>query len=121
VVGGTPEALIPVARPVLSVHCWGVNGTPSYKDGNPNPAWSWSNKPPWNRTAQLAEQIRAAALRTSYDGGLTKQVPMLAGGYAHAYVHAAYLLTEPRRIPGDVASYAHFQFDLQLVWTPEAI
>lgn len=119
VVGGTPEDLLPVAKPVFSVHCYGVNGTQSYTDGSPDPVWSWSNKPPWQRTAQLCERIRAAALATKYSG--PRQVAMPVAGYAHAYVHLASLLGEPREALGDVASYAHFQFDLQLVWTPEAV
>ncbi len=119
VVGGTPEPLLPVAKPVVSVHCWGVNGTQAYTDGSPNPVWSWSNKPPWARTAQLCEQIRAAALATKYSG--PKQVAMPTSGYAHAYVSVASLVSEPREVFGDVASYAHYVFDLEVIWTPEAI
>lgn len=115
VVGGTPDAYVPLRKPVVSVHCWGVNGTPSTTPGGP---LNVSNKPPWNRTAQLAERIVAAAqsMRTS---GAARQVSMLVGGYAHATVHSARLLTEPREVFSDAASYAHYQFDLALLWTPQ--
>lgn len=115
VVGGSPNPYVPIRKAVVSVHCWGVNGTPSTTPGGP---LNVSNKPPWNRTAQLAEQIANAAqsMRTS---GAARQVSMLVGGYAHATVHSAYLLTVPREIFGDTASYAHYQFDLSVTWTPQ--
>lgn len=118
VAGGTPEDLLPVAKPVMSVHVYGVNGTQA---NPPNGPWSWSNKPPWARTAQLCERIRAAVLASTYDGGLTKQVAMPVANYAHAYVHAVSMLSEPREALGDTASYAHYQFDLGFTWTPEAV
>jgi hypothetical protein len=118
VVGGTPHDLLPVAKPVVSVHVYGVNGTQANPPDGP---WSWSGRPPWARTAQLCERIRAAILTGTYDGGRTRQVAMPAVGYAHAYVHAVSMLTEPREVLGDAGSYAHHMFDLQLVWTPEAV
>lgn len=118
VVGGTPEDLLPVAKPVVSVHVYGVNGTQA---NPPNGPWSWSNKPPWSRTAQLCERIRNAVLASTYDGGVTRQIAMPVAGYAHAYVHAVSVLSEPREALADVASYAHYQLDLQFTWTPEAV
>lgn len=116
VVGGTPDAELPVASPVMSVHLYGVNGTQA-----PGGQWSWSSKPPWDRTAQLAERIRAATVAATWDGGLTRQIAMPVAGYAHAYVHGVSMLSEPREALSDVASYAHHQFDLQINWTPEAV
>lgn len=114
VTGGTPDAYTPRRAPVVSVHVWAVNGTQNGATG----AWSWSNKPPWNRCAELVEQIRAASLRVQYDGS-TRQVAMLPAGYAHATVAAARMLTEPRRMLADPASYAHMQFDLYMQWIPQ--
>lgn len=116
VVGGTPDVELPVASPVMSVHLYGVNGVQA-----PGGQWSWSDKPPWSRTAQLGERIRAAVVAATYDGGLTRQIAMPVTGYAHAYVHAVSMLSEPREALGDVASYAHYQFDLQFTWTPEVV
>lgn len=117
VVGGTPDSYVPLSNPVLSIHCWGVNLTqPLPPTGKPNV----SNKPPWSRTAQLGEQIKKAAQTVQYTGS-ARQVSMPATGYAHASVQAAVLLTEPREALGDVASYAHFQFDMQFSWIPEAV
>jgi hypothetical protein len=115
VVGGTPDSYVPLNNPVLSIHCWGVNLTLPVAGGAPNV----SNKPPWARTAQLAEQIKAAARTVQYTGA-ARQVAMPTAGYAHASVQAAVLLTEPREILGDIASYAHFSFDMQFSWIPEA-
>ncbi|MGH3438865.1 MAG: hypothetical protein ACRDRN_20640 [Sciscionella sp.] len=114
VVGGTPDPYVPMRKPVVSVHCWGVGGTQSA----PGAPLNLSNKPPWNRTAQLAERIAAAA-QSMITSGAARQVAMLAAGYAHATVHSARLLTEPREVFSDAASYAHYQFDIALLWTPQ--
>lgn len=114
VVGGAPDAYVPLRKPVVSVHCWGVNATVNPQGG----ALNVSNKPPWNRTAQLAEQI-VAATQSMITDGAARQVSMLVSGYAHATVHSARLLTDPREMFSDVGGYAHYQFDLALLWTPQ--
>lgn len=116
IVGGSPDDELPMAKPVLSLHVYGVNGTQA-----PGGSWSWSSKPPWDRTAQLCERIRNAVVAATYDGGVTRQIAMPVAGYAHAYVHAVSMLSEPREALGDVSSFAHHQFDLQFTWTPEAV
>lgn len=117
VVGGTPDSYVPLNNPVLSIHCWGANLTqPNPAGGAPNV----SNKPPWGRTAQLGEQIKAAARTVQYTG-LARQVAMPASGYAHASVQLAVVLIEPREILGEPDGTAHFQFDMQFSWIPEAV
>lgn len=115
VVGGTPDAYMPQAQPVVQFDCWAVNATQAGATGPINIA----TKPPWGRANQLAEQIRAA----SYDlnrSGAPRRLAMPVSGYRHACVHSALLLSEPRRLPSDPASYARFQFDIQLFWIAEA-
>lgn len=111
VVGGTPGALMAVAEPVVSINLWAVNATQS---GGPAGPINVSNKPPWGHAAQLAEQIRQAAYVLDKSSG--RAVAMPVPGYAHAAVMGAQLLTEPRRMPADVASYARFQMEIQLRW-----
>lgn len=111
VVGGTPGTNMPLAEPVVSVNCWAVNATKT--DGS-GASINVSTKPPWGRAAQLAEQIRAAVY--TLDKGAGRQVVMPVPGYARATVNGAQLLSEPRRMPSDPASYARFQFELQLFW-----
>lgn len=110
VVGGTPASHAPQAQPVMSINCWAVTATCA----GPGQPINVKNKPPWGRASQLAEQIRAAAyvLDKGFGRGVTLPVP----GYAHAAVHSALLLTEPRRLPADLAGYARYQLDIQLTW-----
>jgi len=116
VVGGSPDAWMPQAQPVIGVNCWAVNAT---QTGGPTGPINPATKPPWGKAAQLGEQIRGAAY-TLNRSGAARQVAMPVTGYAHAAVQSAVLLTEPRRVPGDVGSYARFTFDMQLFWFPEA-
>jgi hypothetical protein len=111
VVGGTPGALMPVAEPVVSINCWAVNASVA---GAPTGPINVSNKPPWGHASQLCEQIRQAAY--TLDKGAGRSVAMPAPGYAHAAVTGAQLLTEPRRLPADLAGYARFQMEIQLRW-----
>lgn len=111
VVGGTPASHAPQAQPVLSINCWAVNATGTGAQGAPI---NVSNKPPWGKAAQLCEQIRAAAY--VLDKGMGRAVAMPVPGYAPAAVLSALLLNEPRRLPSDIASYARYQMEIQLVW-----
>lgn len=96
-VGGTPHIHIPQRQPVISVDVWASN------KGSP--------RPPWNRSAQVAEQIRAATEAPD----AARQV-VIGGDYHNAHIQTIYTLTEPRPIPGDVAGYAHTVLDLYLAW-----
>lgn len=97
-VGGSPRIHIPVRRPVVQIDCWAVNAN--------------SQKAPWAKANYLAEVIRFAADESLNMG----RALTLTSPYPAARVLSAYLLTEPRRIVGDEANYARYQFDLQLHW-----
>lgn len=99
-VGGSSSINVPMHSPVVSVKCW------ARAAGN-------SRRPRWNAANLLAETIRAACF-AAYDSPIAVTLP---AGYPGASVRAAYLLTEPRRLPGDDSSYGCFQFDMQLHWT----
>jgi hypothetical protein len=96
--GGSPDIYLPVSKPVVSLDCWGVS---------PN-----SGKPPWNLAAQQAEEIRRAALAHAS----APQAVSLPAAYRSARVMNVIPRSEPRRIPGDAASYARFQMDLEIWW-----
>lgn len=98
-VGGSPNIYVPIRKPVISVNCWGVTSN--------------SGRPPWNLASQMAEQIREAVLAHRTVG---RQVAMPTG-YHNAYVHTVIPRTEPRRINADVASYAHYQQDIEFWWS----
>ena len=116
VVGGSPDAWMPQAQPVIAVNCWAVNAA---GNGTPGAPINAGTKPPWGKAAQLCEQIRAAAYMLNRSGAV-RQVALGVAGYAHAAVQSAVLLSEPRRMPSDPASYARFTFDMQLFWFAEA-
>lgn len=99
VVGGTPDNYVGWRRPVVSVDVWG--SAPS------------SAKPPWNLAAQQAEAIRTAIL----DHRTAGRAVAMPSGYLGARVGTLIMRTEPRRIRGDVANYAHYQMDVEFWWT----
>lgn len=99
-VGGTSDIFTPQRHPVIGIKCW------AQKTGG--------RRLPWEQANNLAETVRAAC-RGRYH---TPVAVTLAAGYPPVLVHDAYALTDPRRILGDDSSYAGFQFDLQLHWTP---
>lgn len=115
VVGGSPHAFVPQAQPVVGITCYAVNVTQVGANGPINVA----TKPPWDRAALLGEQIRQAAypLNKSAAG---RVLSMPVPGYARAAVQSAVVLTEPRRVPSDFASYAQYTLDVQLSWVAEA-
>lgn len=110
VVGGTPGSHVPLAEPALSVNCWAVNASCA---GHGQPI-NVQQKPPWDKANLLAEQIRHAVY--VLDRGVGRAVTLPVAGYAGAAVMSALMLTEPRRVPADLAGYARYQFDLQLDW-----
>lgn len=97
-VGGSPDIHIPARRPVVSVDFW---FTPTA-----------SNKPRWEHANKLAEIARDAC----YEDDSARVVEISVGDYDDARVMSIYPLTEPRRINGDPAGYAHYQMDVQLHW-----
>lgn len=112
VVGGSPDAEMPIAQPVVSVKCWAVNATQDPQTGRV----AVQAKIPWDRSEQLAEMVRAASYPMQRD--LTKKLVTLpVNGYYKATVQSAYMLTEPRPLP-DPTRACH-QFDLQLFWVAQ--
>lgn len=96
--GGSAPAYVPFREPVIGVTCWGAAPT--------------SGKPPWNLAAQLAE----AVLEETLDHRTVPRLVTLPAAYNPAFVRGVRALTEPRRVPGDVASYARYTLDLAFQW-----
>lgn len=98
-IGGASSPDVPMRAPVVAVTCWAVN---------PN-----SKRPPWGKANNLAETIiNACYSPTNFHKALT-----LRDGFPQARVHAAWPLTEPRRLPGgDISEYAAYVFDLAVRW-----
>jgi hypothetical protein len=93
---------VPLHVSVISVSCWATN--------------IGSGKPPWGKANQLSEIIKVACLDHS-NFPVTLDLSTL-GDYGPARVHSAYFITEPHRIPSDEGSYARYDGDLQIHWTP---
>ena len=101
VVGGTPDDLLPVNRPVIQVDCWAT--VPG------------SNKPPWLMAAAIASAIR----RATWDRyRIPRPLAITVNGvtYPTAVVQSAYLATAFRRLYDDQGDYARYQADLALTW-----
>lgn len=101
VTGGSPNIEVGVRRPVFSIDCWGASTN--------------SGRPPWNLASQMAEQIHDAVLAHA----LVPTIVSPGGAYGNARVFQVIPRTEPRRIPGDVANYAHFSFDVEMWWVEQ--
>jgi hypothetical protein len=100
-VGGSPHQTAPLRRPVGQVECWA---------NNPG-----SDKLPWGKANQLAEQIRHGTYdRTNFGRALAITNGPVA--YPTASVKSAQIMTEPRRVWSDAGDYAGFVFDLALQW-----
>jgi hypothetical protein len=99
VAAGIPEIHVPVRRPVIGVQCWA------------SPSGS-STKPPWGKAATLAELILAGCYASS---GATRTLTLPAGFNA-VRMFSAWPITEPRRMPSDVSSYARYGFDMRCDW-----
>lgn len=98
-VGGAPHSSMPVQRPVVQCECWAT--IPE------------SDQLPWLMAANLAEQVRLA----TYDrSGAFGRALHIGDGYPTAWVKAATILTQPRRVWSDLGSYAGYTFDLLLTY-----
>jgi len=78
-----------------------------------------SGKAPWNRTGQMAEQVREATEPTGKPYASTRakyRLTNLGASYKDAKVNRAHMLSEPRRRPGDEGDYAVIVHDLELWW-----
>lgn len=98
VVGGTPENYVGWRMPVVSIDCWAMNLD--------------SGRPLWNLAAQQTEQIREAVLAHATVGRAVQLPP----AYSGARVESAMLRTEPQRVRGDIANWAHFTMDVEFRW-----
>lgn len=98
--GGSSDLYVPQHNPVVSLDFWAVK---------PN-----SDQPPWGKAANLVEIVRAA----TYDTALMGRTLTLPGDYPDAKFQTAYFLSEPVRVPNDVASYAHYNVNAALHWRP---
>lgn len=96
-VGGVTSMDVPQRRPIVQLDFW---------VSNPRSA-----KPPWGRANALAEVAYQACYQHSNLGTVT-----LGGEFADAHVQSAFPMSEPARQLSDVARYARYQFDFELVW-----
>jgi hypothetical protein len=104
-VGGNPDQMLPINRPVMEVKCWAT--------------LPGSNDPPWG----LAEALAAAITRATWDRTTFARplVPVVNGvEYPVAVVTGAYMATTFRRLYADAADYACVQGDLALTWKSPA-
>lgn len=105
-VGGNPDQMLPINRPVMEVKCWAT--------------LPGSNDPPWG----LAEAIAAAITRATWDRTTFARplTPVVNGvEYPLAVVQAAYMATTFRRLYSDAADYACVQGDLALQWITPSV
>jgi hypothetical protein len=98
VVGGTPDNYVGWRRPVVSLDFWAASVD--------------SGRPLWNLAAQAAEQTREAIL----DHGTVGRPVALPAAYSPARVESMVMRTEPTRVRGDVANYAHYTMDVEFMW-----
>ncbi len=99
-VGGTVLD-VPAKAPVVQIDCYAT--APG------------SNKPPWGTAHRLAEHIRAETFQRDR---AVRDLEISAGPVTYPPARAAGVrATEPRRMYGDPADWAHVTFDLQLLWT----
>lgn len=101
VVGGNPDPLLPVNRPVIQVDVWAT--TPG------------SNRPPWWQATAISNAIKYACWsRVQMPRPL--DITVRGRQYPLAVVQGATLLTTFRRLYEDSADYAHLTGDLWLSW-----
>ena len=95
VVGGSPDAYVPLRNPVVQVDTWAVN--------------PGSKRPPWGKANTLIENILAACFTTP-------DPIVLRDEYFAARLFEVAATTEPRRIPGDEGGFARYSADLHFHW-----
>lgn len=80
----------------IQIDCWAYNAD--------------SQKVPWGKANQLAEQVLAGTLHPA-------RVVELPESYDNALVRSVYPIAEPQRIPSE-GDFARYSFNLTFVWTP---
>lgn len=101
VVGGSPDPMLPIKRPVIEARCWDV--VPG------------SSLPPWNMASALAEGIRYATLDRI---NCARRLEISQNGvpYPPASVQVAKVMTEPRELYNDAGDYAGVSIDVWMQW-----
>lgn len=87
--------------PVISVGTWA--------------AVPGSDNPQWGAADQLAQLIVDETKRVDFAPTYVRT----SAKYATALVHSVHLTAEPRRIPDQDESMAHFETEIVLIWTEE--
>lgn len=98
-IGGTPDSETGWERPVVSVDFWAA--TPE------------SGKPPWGLAASLATAVKTAVRS---HGTVARTLTGFPSAFTDAAVKTVTVRTEPRRVRGDAADYAHYTMDLEIWW-----
>lgn len=104
IVGGQPGTHVPHREAVVQVDTWAVNAD--------------SGLPPWGKARELAELIIADTYNTAANGdwGNRDVSALMPAGYRGAYVQAARVVSEPRKVPNDPGAFARYTMDLALAW-----
>lgn len=101
-VGGVPNIYVPLDLSTVNVSCWATN--------------VGSGKPPWGKANQLTARIMQECINHA---AFPKTLDLTSfGDYFQARVHSTYFVTEPRRVPSDEGSYARYDGDMNIHWTP---
>lgn len=101
VVGGGPDAYLPVSRPVYQVDLWAV------LPGSGDPPWEFARALATAIVLDARERTVPARVLTIIANGVT---------YPPATVRSAIVVTAPRRIYGDPGDAARYSMDLSLDW-----
>jgi hypothetical protein len=107
VIGGSPGIDMPLYAPVFSMDCWAVARN--------------SSQPPWGKANQLAERLFAECYSGVDSLKPTARLVDLGPQYMQAQVKDVNAITIPRPFKADDARFAHYQFDLQLSYTPVGV
>jgi hypothetical protein len=104
-IGGGADNYNGVRMPVFSLHYYGFDAE--------------GGRPPWNKSAQLAEQVREAVVPTGVPLSVTRSsyhVTAMPSSYKDAKVLNVLLTNEPRRRPGDTGDFAIYQNEIEMHW-----
>ena len=97
-VGGAPATEVQFRHPVVQLDFWAVTLD--------------DRTAPWGRASALAETVFDATF-----GDVSQLDLVVPTGYDTPMLRTVLALQEPRKIPGDTAGFARFQFDAVFTWT----
>lgn len=98
IVGGSPGTHVPFRSSVVQLDFWAVTLD--------------DRTAPWGKASGLAETV----LDATY-GDVSQLSLTVPDGYDTPTLRTVQALQEPRKIPGDAAGFARFQFDALFTWT----